>query len=366
MGTTNIEWATDTWNPVTGCTKVSEGCRNCYAERVVERFGARVHGTVPESIAVNAKARGLHGLPLAAPFTKVICHTGRLDQPLRWRKPRRVFVCSMGDLFHGAVSDEFIAAVFGVMAACPQHTFIVLTKRPNRMRGWFSWIASMGAETARMSDTDDGPIWTLQVAMQCARDYGSTVAECRVEWPLPNVWLGVSAENQATADERIPLLLQTPAARRFVSCEPMLGPVIFERSQLGQTSNCEECGPMVRVDEDGCCVSCGRDAMVYGVDWVICGGESGPAARPMHPDWARSLRDQCRAAEVPFFFKQWGEWIAETRPGTSVDLDTLESNEAVAYGDGKTNHTLYRRIGKKAAGRVLDGRTHGGFPEVRA
>ena len=232
MGKTTIEWATDTWNPTTGCSKVSAGCAHCYAERVAERFW---------------KDRA---------FSEVQCHPDRLEQPLHWRKPRRVFVDSMSDLFHEDIPAEFISSVFEVMEKCPQHTFMILTKRPERMLALLK-------------------IWSQ--AIEYIR-------------PLPNVWLGVSVEDQKAADERIPLLLKTPAALLFVSCEPLLGPVDL-------------------LDINGALLSWWKACGVEGVDagdisWVIAGGESGPEARLMHPDWARSLRDQCQSSGVPFFLKQ--------------------------------------------------------------
>ena len=356
MSKTKIEWATDVWNPVTGCTKVSEGCRNCYAERVVKRFGERVHGldqvpSYPDFIGPgDAETRA---------FTDVACHPDRLDQPLHWRKPRTIFVCSMGDLFHDAVTDEFIAAVFAVMAACPQHTFIVLTKRPNRMRGWFSWLASMGAETARLSDAEDGPIWTLQVAMKCARDYGSAVAGCRVEWPLPNVIGMVSVEDQAAADSRVTLLLQSPFAIRGISYEPALGRVELWALPDGSWHDSEGADRYNALT--GCAWYGGTaDHGLSGgpiIDWVICGGESGPGARPMHPDWVRSIRDECADSGVPFFFKQWGEWA----PTTMLhEMSIAPGNASHPWGLCNISMT---RIGKKAAGHGLDGQVWQQFPQ---
>ena len=191
--TTAIEWTDVTWNPVTGCTKVSPGCAHCYAKAIAHRFW---------------KDR---------PFTGVRCHEGRLVQPLRWRKPRRVFVNSMSDLFHEAVPDAFIDQVFAVMACCPMHTFQVLTKRPERMRAYSTDYATFGrvlALSAEWTDGIDGVSHTVNHV-----DDGLPL------FRLPNVWLGVSVENQATANERIPLLVETPATMRFVSCEPLLEPV---------------------------------------------------------------------------------------------------------------------------------------------
>lgn len=220
MNKTGIEWCDETWNPVSGCSKVSQGCKHCYAERVFQR--AYSHDRVIMGCV------GPGGEPATRPrnFTDVRCHEDRLDQPLRMRKPRRIFVNSMSDLFHEDVPFEFIAAVCGVAAAAPQHTFLVLTKRPWRMAQSLDWIE----HTARCHDDDP--------AKECANrafDEGirfgrrNTEAIKATKWPLPNVWLGVSVEDQATADERIPLLLQTPAAVRFVSAEPLLGPIDFGR-----------------------------------------------------------------------------------------------------------------------------------------
>lgn len=298
---TKIEWATHTWNPVTGCTKVSAGCKNCYAERMVERFGGKIHGYGDDGED--------------APFGHVMLHHSRLDEPLRWRNPRRVFVCSMSDLFHEAVPNSFRHAVFATMAECRAHTFMVLTKRPERM-------ARMLAD------------W-VQSGLILRSGFGAVV---------PNVWLGVSVEDQATADERIPLLLETPAAVRFVSYEPALGPVDFTAIEVG---NGDAFCPMSH-NEDG-------DELCHpGIDWLICGGESGPGARPMHPDWARSARDQCQAAGVPFFFKQWGEWA----PDAALDAERGDRSRSVTVGG-----TWMTRFGKKRAGRLLDGREWSEVPE---
>ena len=258
MGKTSIEWATDVWNPVTGCTKVSEGCRHCYAETMVKRFGRVGPETLP----------GVH--PVIHDF-RVMLHPDRLEQPLHWRKPRRIFVNSMSDLFHKDVPEDFIDLVFGVMAAAVEHTFMVLTKRPERM---LEYMTPGGEGSIELW----GSRWPRGMARACFGESEPT------EFPLPNVWLGVSVEDQATADERIPLLLKTPAAVRFVSVEPMLGPVNLHMVPI-----------LVRGP---------RETALRQLDWVICGCESGPKARPMDPSWARSLKDQCAKAGVPFFYKQ--------------------------------------------------------------
>lgn len=326
MSRTKIEWATDTWNPVTGCTKVSEGCRHCYAERMVKRFGGRVHagdGTGPESVE----------------FGRVILHPEKFEQPLRWRKPRRVFVCSMSDLFHPDVPDDFIDRVFASMSLSTG-TFMVLTKRPARMREYMANVRR-GLRNICSSAGEFTGGWPF---------LDGVVAAQWIARGLPNVWLGVSVENQATADERIPLLLETPATVRFVSYEPALGPVDFVKvpgfNRIG-----------------------GINPSRW---WVICGGESGPGARPMHPDWARSMRDQCQAAGVPFFFKQWGEWAPSydrDRDDPDWRMVPAESSRRtllnVAGGSGFHGERVvgFLRVGKKAAGRELDGKVWDQVPE---
>lgn len=257
MGDTKIEWATKTWNPVTGCSKVSQGCKHCYAETQANRFwGERS-------------------------FTDVQCHSDRLEQPFHWRKPQRVFVNSMSDLFHEDLSPEFIADVFAVMAACKRHTFLVLTKRPEKMK-------------RLVGSGPDGlvALWDIKAEAYFGVD-------CN-RYPLDNVWLGVSAEDQATADERIPLLLDTPAAVRFVSYEPALGPVDFAARVVVDDFDVE---PLTGRWVD----RWGQTGGSYPrVDWIIVGGESGPKARPFDLAWARQTIVQCRAAGVPVFVKQVG------------------------------------------------------------
>lgn len=340
MGTTKIEWADAVWNPVTGCTKVSPGCANCYAERMAKRL-AHIEGSGYGDGAEK---------PDAKTAFRVSIHPDRLGQPLHWRKPRRVFVCSMGDLFHEDVPPHFVAHVFGVMAACKDHTFMVLTKRPHRINAVFGSQEFM--EEFMVGYSDYGQRLTREDAMAIA------VSDCgRVEYPvdpvlpLKNVWLGVSVENQAAADERIPLLLRTPAAVRFVSVESMLGPVDIEPFISVYDRHGEPSGPRCNPD--------GSDAL----GWVICGGESGPGARPMNPAWPRSLRDQCQAAGVPFFFKHWGEWAPGWRAGEALaEGRTIHPNCRVhKWGEGEAASWSWR-IGKKAAGRLLDGREWNEWP----
>jgi protein gp37 len=231
MTKTKIEWADATWNPVTGCTKVSPGCQNCYAERMAKRLAGRC------------------GYPAEEPF-KVTVHPDKLEEPLKWKMPRRVFVCSMSDLFHEDVSESWIYEIFRVMERCPQHTFMVLTKRPERMRQMARGVVT-GWETEHRK----------------------------------HIWLGVTTENQEQTNKRIPILLDTPAAVRYVSVEPMLGPVDLDNIQADKYTNINAL--------EGC-----------GISWVICGSESGPKARPMQREWAFNLMQQCKAVGVPFFYKQ--------------------------------------------------------------
>lgn len=240
---TKIEWADETWNPVTGCTPISPGCKNCYAQRMARRLAGR------------------HGYPEAPYHFDVTLHPDRLDQPLKWKKPRMIFVCSMSDLFHDDVPDDFIISVFARMTALREHSFQLLTKRPERMRDFvMRRVPGIGA------------------------------------WD--NIWFGVTAENQAAANERIPPLLQIPAVR-FVSVEPMLGsvyliPYLPEYDYRPTHEYYRALYPGMGDQPVKL-----RD----GLDQVICGAETGPGKRPMKLDWARSIRDQCQEANVPFFFK---------------------------------------------------------------
>lgn len=250
----------------------------------------------------------------SSPFEEVRCHEYRLQIPLHWRKPRRIFVNSMSDIFHPDVPFEFIHEVYWIMMHAEQHTFMILTKRPDRAIEFFHWWYDM-----HNRPTGIRPFWTYK-----------------------NIWLGVSVENQQMAEERIPLLLQTPAAVRFISAEPLLGPIdLFGLQPFVDDPKFNNGGKL---------------------DWVICCGESGKNARPTHPDWARSLRYQCEEAGVPFFFKQWGEWkemdITSIIDARSYALYKQTKNENIELG--------MIRIGKKKAGRLLDGIEHNAFPVIES
>lgn len=345
---TPIEWTDATWNPVRGCTRISAGCGGpnhrggCYAETIAARFSGP--GQPFEGLAERTPHGGRWTGKLAAAPDET------LTQPLRWKRPRRIFVNSMSDLFHEALPDETIDRVFAVMALCPQHTFQVLTKRAARMRRYMTADDGFGRwgyiehHARKLAKVPNG---------KTLAHYGGSC--------LPNVWLGVSTEDQATADERIPHLLATPAAKRFISAEPLLGAIDLA------------CVPWPEgwerpIDD----LSDGISPLRFNrarIDWVIAGGESGPRARPMHPDWARSLRDQCAEANVPFFFKQWGEWAPDFHRHIEI-VDT--SNEGTYWPDGTIGpgHASRKggygkgmcRVGKAAAGAELDGKIHREFP----
>jgi protein gp37 len=323
-----IEWTDATWSPSLGCDKVSPGCQHCYAINTAYRqeFGFK-----------RSEYQGLtRKLPDGSlNWTgKVAVLPERLELPLKWREPRRIFVDSMSDLFHEDVPDDFIDQVFAVMALTPWHTYQILTKRPARMQRYMTTLVQgpWAGRAFRDGQPDTDAHWRVCNAMTerlltCPAEVLNRAAAWQDErcpdgdgfmrqWPLPNVWLGTSVEDQQRADERIPLLLQTPAAVRFLSCEPLLGPVSLRR--------CLELEPTV----GGGWMRWSPDP-VPPLSWVIAGGESGPNFRPMDLDWARTLRDQCQAAGVAFHFKQIG---------------------------GRTH---------AAGGRQLDGRTWDEFPTVR-
>lgn len=353
-----IEWTDATWNPITGCSMVSAGCTNCYAM-----------GLAATRLRHHPSREGLTRITggRAVWTGEVRLNEQWLDQPLRWKRERMIFVCAHGDLFHEAVPDEWIDRVFAVMALAPQHTFQVLTKRPERMRAYL--CANPGIRIRTQMPRIAGPMPVIEM-----------------EWPLPNVWLGTSVEDQATADARIPHLLATPAAVRFVSAEPLLGPLRLDRlgpaSPGGWTTDALHGTRWPDLDEGGAITS-----HTSRLNWVIVGGESGRNARPMHPDWARSLRDQCVAAGVAFHFKQWGEWAPVTideHPddgtiGPAYPVRDCTTDWSAHHGEKEclfwqgTDLVHWphietfpahgaRRVGKRAAGRLLDGRTWDELP----
>jgi len=291
---TQIEWATKTWGPVIGCTQVSPGCAHCYA-------------LVMHNRRHKAYLAGkLQNMPqYARPFSEVQLLDDRLLDPLSWSKPQLVFVNSQSDLFHDDIPDEYIARVFAVTAVARRHTFQVLTKRPARMRALLNDPDFAVAMVKRIQELQHSPDVSW------------------LEWPLSNVWLGVSAENQRWADERIPLLLQTPAAVRFLSCEPLLGPLDIRPylTTLAGVLCCPRCG--FRTNRFSLCPNDGAELVRdISVDWVIAGAELGTGARPMEIDWVRSLRDQCDSAGVSFMFKQ-----DATPNGRKISLPVLDGRQ---------------------------------------
>ena len=323
---TSIEWTDATWNPIIGCSRVGPGCDHCYAIGVVHREMS------PQHVGLTVKPEGG-----PTDWTDEVRPAGekKLTEPLRWRKPRRIFVNSLSDLFHADLPDDEIAKVFAVMALAPQHTFQVLTKRPQRM--------------AKLLASPEFPLLVESAEVRHRYDHGMDCTPSGFSWPLTNVHLGVSIEND-TYTWRADHLRNTPAAVRFISAEPLLGPL----PSLDLT----------------------------GIDWLIVGGESGPGARPMHPDWVRDIRDRCAAcpharhgdARCPvcdggalvgrpqltaqhrgpaFLFKQWGDWAPAEMPGARWAYVVGESNEA---------SQMMWHLGKKAAGRHLDGRTWDEYP----
>lgn len=362
---TEISWSDASWNVLRGCSRVSEGCRNCYAQRTAARFdydggpydGLTRGGGVCRCAQPGAFDQAGRCSECGGTYDGDINWTGevrfvpeKLDQPLRWRKPRRIFCNSMSDLFHEKVTDEQIAAIFGVMAACPQHTFQILTKRPERMREWLEWADRESA----FSDGKRDPSGVIHAAAFSHPGLGQAgplkaIWESKSKpWPLPNVMLGVSIEDQATADERIPILLETPAAVRFVSAEPLLGPVDFEYPKSlypdGPPMCCHgfECGCRGMPTDPGLW----RGMSGQRIDWVIIGGESGPNARPCNIEWVRSLARQCREAGVRCHLKQLGAHVlvgpselglmqGEDGWGNDLDFESERTGFRVKFRDRK-------------------------------
>jgi protein gp37 len=335
---TGISWCDSTWNPIRGCSRVSEGCRNCYAESTAYRFSGS--GQPYEGLAVLKNGH-------ASWTGQVEFVEKHLLDPIHWRTPRKIFVNSMSDLFHENVTDDMRDKIFAVMALCPQHIFQVLTKRPERMLEYFSAFGSgrldvrsalIGSQFIHIKPKD-GPVY---------------------EWtglPLPNVWLGVSVENQAAADERLSILAKTPCRVRFASCEPLLGPLDITR-WINRDAIREAGGSWTSEQ----------------VDWIIVGGESGPNARPMLSNWADDIRKQCEAARVAFFFKQNGEWIdaghsefgkLPSGPYKYLRSDGTEWGDPIPSDEDADVNTV-KRVGRTRAGDTLYGKVYHAFPIIGA
>lgn len=365
---TAIEWTHlpghcgETWNPVGGCSHASPGCTHCYAERLAVRFPRHpVYAGTVESRKAGPRFTGK--------MTRPPDDHPAWSHPLHWRAPRAVFVGDMCDLFHEDRPEEDIDRVFALMALAPQHVYMLLTKRARRMRDYI--------ERKRRN----APEW-----VHLPEQGGKVLLPYEGGWPTC-IWLGVSVEDQERAEERIPDLLATPAARRFLSCEPLLGSIDLQRVKCEHPgSGASYTGAPAELD---CLVGTIFDAGATpvadtqaSIDWVIAGGESGPKARPMHPDWPRTLRDQCAAAGVPFFFKQWGAWLPwdltaqapfwESQAGHHEDGHALFPADMDAdnrWDDGlwaipEAEPVPFQRVGKRAAGDLLDGRRHHAWPEL--
>lgn len=359
---TSIEWTDATWNPLRGCSRVSEGCRNCYAEGVAKRFsglGLPYEGLIAKGGQWNGQIKLVPEL---------------LDQPWRWTRGRRIFVNSMSDLFHEHVPFEYVAAIFWLMSVTDRHTYQILTKRPARMLEFVRWLEDQidyeelfDIEDVLYKVAHDNPVVAALPWEGTTKRRGG-YDNCGPAWPFHNVWLGVSVEDQKTADERIPLLLQMPAAVRWISAEPLLGPI--DLKAISFTAAPGFFGDALDWHHLPHCYE--KEGRKWpGLNWVVVGGESGREARPMHPDWARSLRDQCAAAGVAFLFKQWGEW-APALPGIRTEEgiwmhpngDTFGPVEGERFVPAPLSSHLYC-IGKRIAGRMLDGVLHDGYPEVQ-
>lgn len=342
---TKIEWSDATWNPIRGCSRVSEGCRNCYAENVANRFsgeGQPYEGLIKQT----SKGPKWNG--------NIMFLGDVLLKPLKWKKPRRIFVNSMSDLFHENVKDEWIDKIFAVIALCPQHHFQILTKRPERMKEYILWrkgpfldrLSTICTRGYALMSTYRNGKWNEADAM---------AARIKIDQWAPdmeNVSLGVSIESAEHLD-RIKPLVRIPGGIKFISFEPLLGSV--------------------------------READLSKIDWVIVGGESGSHARPMHPEWAREIRDKCEAENVAFFFKQWGEWRPWEQDAQPPYFNSCTSKEwmdkhhfpdfddpdckgwcydLTHFIDYPVKAVCFEKIGKKKAGNLLDGRKYQQYPET--
>lgn len=352
---TGISWTDATWNCVRGCSRTcaagtnQSGCGDgtgggCYAEAQAGRIVRMGRGKPTKYDGLVRETA--NGWRWTGAVRLVAEH---LADPLRWRRPRRIFVNSMSDLFHEELINEQIAAVFGVMAVAWRHTHQVLTKRARRAREWFAWSAEHG-----------GLDVCLREALCHLPDFEPQIHAARLKpWPLPNVWIGTSVENQAAADERIPELLATPAAVRFLSCEPLLGPVVLDDGRMLGSGN------WLRALRRGD-IGIGGDEIAIDrprIDWTIAGCESGPGARPCSVAWLRSLRDQCAAAGVPFWLKQAPEMPRSPTvpPGASRGpLFTLDAADLIAISAGPGSK---RKAGGVIGLPYLDGVQHAAFPK---
>ena len=398
MGKSKIEWCDRTWNAITGCPQplVSSGCINCYARRTAE-----------------TRLRGRYGYDAVDPF-KITYHQEKFTQPLHWRKNSYVFVNSMGDIFHPDIKVEQLDSIFAVILSClifdnmHDHAFMMLTKRPDIMAAYFApgpeeLLARWGKAGDGWLIVGDGDsMWFSEYVEARCTPHPDADKYPRLPrsytWPLPNVWLGATACTQKELEEKSTVLRSVPAGNLFVSLEPLLEEITLPKDFFGAVWHCKDCGwldhggwpylcktcghayeqmqPCSILDFDTLCPNCGVGAYAgdavkcpsckaelgmyegqQGIAWVICGGETGPGARPMHPAWVRSLRDQCAAFNAPFFFKGWGEFTAVPRP----EVKHFTDGSPIPAG---AEPVEYRRVGKKRAGRLLDGVEHNARPQL--
>ncbi|MCG5239546.1 phage Gp37/Gp68 family protein [Azospirillum doebereinerae] len=359
-------------NPIRGCSRASEGCRNCYAAAIAHRFGHKGNG-----IWAGLTDLDPAGVPRFNGTLRFVWPA--LRAPIKAKRSRVYFVCDMADLFHARVPDDWIDQVFAMMALCRHHLFLLLTKRPDRMRRYLTDPKTPG----RIAFHADvlGLLPGRAAALHHAN--GPDVDDTLPNWPLPNVWTGATVEDQAAANERVPELLGVPSVLRFLSVEPMLGPVDLTALEALFWDVSDHEGRRNALTGElyipGCAGESSR-TLTGGprLGWVIAGGESGPNARPCHPDWFRDLRDDCVEAGVPFFFKQWGEWApgeCGSHPPTRTERTAELINDAWAYGSmtPQASRELHRddepdlyRLSKRGAGRVFDGVTWGQVPEVQS
>jgi len=333
MNKTSISYLTHTWNPLAmRCTPVSAGCQNCWHIAMAKRMAAN------PKIPAEERAAYAGGAP--------VLRLREIEAPLRMKAPAVIGVQFMGDMFHEAVTIEQIDAVWGAMARSTQHLFILLTKRPQRMNEY-----TLGLQTV------DGA-WRFEQQHRISPNplHGYAV-KFRTGKPLQNVILGVSVENQASADERIPWLLRTPAAKRIVSAEPLLGPIDIDAAMYPE--------PRHGMNGFGFTDGFGYEFCLHA---VYAGGETGPKARPCHPDWARALRDQCISADVVFHWKSWGEWITKERSSPNEEMWPPFTRVHCCNPDTLPPYPFCRdwayRVGSKHAGRLIDGVLHNGLVEA--
>jgi protein gp37 len=369
-----IEWCDATLNVFRGCSKVSAGCKHCYAEAMAARF--------------HKPGQWGHGLTDGRHWTGDVNFVPEaMTKPFRWHKPRRIFINSTSDTFHKNVEDEWLDYLIATIALNPHHTFMVLTKRPERMHKYMHNL------TEKITTSKDTLVFLKSrfadamrlVSRYVGAEYPNNAPLAFETWPPPNLWLGVSIEDQATAEQRITPLLATPAAVRFVSAEPLLAPVDLTRLDMDVMFGINDPDPhgyrpkhyfdALRGMSDINPIH-GAEPDLGKLDWLIVGGESGPNARPTHPDWVCSLRDQCAVTDTPFFFKQWGSWqCVYDRDQDDPDWQNCprakdNSERYVNLEGGHGFHgdrvVFMKRTSKKNASNTLDGQTHLAFPNMES